>query len=413
MSRKILLADDSVTIQKVIELTFMDENYEVVSVSNGDAALERLTQLRPDVVIADVHMPGASGYDVCRKAKEIYPGVPVLLLVGTFEPFEEEEAEAAGADSFLKKPFDSQELMRLVESLLPREAPQPAPEPPPVSEPLAAEPAAPDLKAEPPAPEPPVARPFFAAPESAAFPEPAGAPEPLAPVGESEFGGWDAVELATGEGEDDVLEIEIVDSGWDSAEDIFPAAAPSVAASEIEPEPAGLDTSFAEIPPAELEPVFELPSPEEPAPTEPEPVFELSRPEPAPTEPEPVFELSPPEPAPTEPEPVFEFPSREEPPPEPVFELSPPEPSPEPEPEAPVFAPEPPTSVEPVAAAPAPSTSPLSDDDVERIALRVVELIGESTLRDIAWEIIPDLAEIVIRDRLQELESQVEGRPNP
>lgn len=119
MSRTILLADDSVTIQKVIELTFMDENYEVVSLGNGSAALDYLDSGRPDIVIADVHMPGASGYEVCRKVKSSHPDVPVLLLVGTFEPFEEAEAEAAGADSYLKKPFDSQELMGLVKSLLP------------------------------------------------------------------------------------------------------------------------------------------------------------------------------------------------------------------------------------------------------------------------------------------------------
>ena len=69
MTRRILLADDSVTIQKVIELTFMDEDYEVVAVSNGDEAVASLDSARPDVVIADVHMPGANGYEVCRRSK--------------------------------------------------------------------------------------------------------------------------------------------------------------------------------------------------------------------------------------------------------------------------------------------------------------------------------------------------------
>src|SRR6202035_2594878 len=118
MSRRILLADDSVTIQKVIELTFMDEDFEVNAVSNGDEALAKLDSLQPDLVIADVHMPGANGYEVCRRAKERRPGVPVLLLVGTFEPFDEAQSRAAGADSFLKKPFDSQELLQVVQQLL-------------------------------------------------------------------------------------------------------------------------------------------------------------------------------------------------------------------------------------------------------------------------------------------------------
>src|SRR4051812_11841988 len=115
MGKRILLADDSVTIQKVVELTFMDEDFEVVAVSNGDEAVARLAEVQPDVVIADIHMPGANGYEVCRQVKQWRPGTPVLLLVGTFEPFQDEEARRAGADGHLKKPFDSQELLRRVE----------------------------------------------------------------------------------------------------------------------------------------------------------------------------------------------------------------------------------------------------------------------------------------------------------
>jgi len=118
MSRKILLADDSLTIQKVVELTFMEGDFEVTAVSNGDDALSKLSEMTPDVVIADVHMPGADGFEICRATKESHSGVPVLLLVGTFEPFEESIATEAGADAHLKKPFDSQELLRLVEDLL-------------------------------------------------------------------------------------------------------------------------------------------------------------------------------------------------------------------------------------------------------------------------------------------------------
>ena len=143
MAGTILLADDSVTIQKVVELTFLDREHTVTSVANGEEALATLQGSRPDLVIADVHMPGASGYEVCRRAKERYPDLPVLLLVGTFEPFNEDEARACGSDGYLKKPFDSQELLRRVEELLgspggssPAEVPPPgaraqAPAPPP------------------------------------------------------------------------------------------------------------------------------------------------------------------------------------------------------------------------------------------------------------------------------------------
>src|SRR5690606_9631977 len=126
MGTRILLADDSVTIQKVVELTFMDEDYEVVAVSNGDEAVARLDEVEPALVIADVHMPGANGYEVCRRVKQWRPGTPVLLLVGTFEPFQEEEAVSAGSDGHLKKPFDSQELLRRVETLLASAPAQPA-----------------------------------------------------------------------------------------------------------------------------------------------------------------------------------------------------------------------------------------------------------------------------------------------
>ena len=118
MSKTILVADDSVTIQKVVELTFIEEDYEVVSVSSGDEALARVAELDPDLVITDVHMPGATGYQVCRAVKDRRAETPVLLLIGTFEPFDPEEAAACGADGHLKKPFDSQALLGLVSDLI-------------------------------------------------------------------------------------------------------------------------------------------------------------------------------------------------------------------------------------------------------------------------------------------------------
>lgn len=118
MSKTILIADDSVTIQKVVELTFMERDEQVVAVSDGQEALAKLRKGRPDLLIADVNMPKVDGYEVCRQAKDLYPGIPVLLLCGTFEPFDEETADAAGAASHLRKPFDSEDLVRLVETLL-------------------------------------------------------------------------------------------------------------------------------------------------------------------------------------------------------------------------------------------------------------------------------------------------------
>jgi CheY-like chemotaxis protein len=83
MRRTILLADDSVTIRKIVELTFGDSDIRVESVGSGREALERLRDLRPDLVLADVVMPGPSGYEVCRAVKASERPVPVRLLAGT------------------------------------------------------------------------------------------------------------------------------------------------------------------------------------------------------------------------------------------------------------------------------------------------------------------------------------------
>lgn len=107
--RTLLLADDSATIQKVVDLTFTDEGLEVITVSDGQQALEKLDDLTPDIVLADVFMPGLNGYQVCEyiKRTERLSHIPVMLLVGSFEPFDEAEARRVGADDYLTKPFQS------------------------------------------------------------------------------------------------------------------------------------------------------------------------------------------------------------------------------------------------------------------------------------------------------------------
>ena len=153
MSRKLLLADDSVTIQKVIGITFVNEDYTLAVADNGDAALEKARSDRPDLILADVFMPGKNGYELCAavKADPSLAGVPVLLLTGTFEPFDEAKAQACGADGWIAKPFESQTLITRVKELLDKawaapatsalppvqaaSAPVPAPEAPPLSAP--------------------------------------------------------------------------------------------------------------------------------------------------------------------------------------------------------------------------------------------------------------------------------------
>jgi CheY-like chemotaxis protein len=119
--RKLLLADDSITIQKVVNLTFADEGIEVITVGDGDSAMEKLREILPDLVLADVNMPGLTGYQICEQIKQeaSLRQIPVILLVGSFEPFDEEESKRVGADAFLTKPFQSiRQLVTQVTDLL-------------------------------------------------------------------------------------------------------------------------------------------------------------------------------------------------------------------------------------------------------------------------------------------------------
>jgi len=119
MGTRILLADDSITIQKVVNLTLADEGIEVIAVSNGDVAERRLEEVKPDLVLADIFMPGKNGYELCEAIKQNpqFRNVPVVLLVGAFEPFDQAEARRVRADAHLTKPFESRTLVETVRKL--------------------------------------------------------------------------------------------------------------------------------------------------------------------------------------------------------------------------------------------------------------------------------------------------------
>lgn len=120
MARKILLADDSITIQKVISITFASEDYELIIAGDGDTALRKAWEEKPDLIIADIAMPGKSGYEVAAAVKSDpeLRNTPVLLLAGTFEPLDRNEAMRVGADDSIVKPFESQDLLDKVRDLL-------------------------------------------------------------------------------------------------------------------------------------------------------------------------------------------------------------------------------------------------------------------------------------------------------
>lgn len=186
MSKKILLADDSITIQKVISITFSSPDYEITIVDNGSDAIKKAVEVKPDIILTDIVMPGKTGYEVCDavKGNPALQTIPVLLLTGAFEAFDEQKAKQAGADAWLSKPFETQALIDKVNTLLskpavkkPAEArpaatrPAPVPPPPPASRPGVP-------------PPPPPRRPAAAAPPPPPPPPPPAPPKPREKVEE-------------------------------------------------------------------------------------------------------------------------------------------------------------------------------------------------------------------------------------
>jgi CheY-like chemotaxis protein len=120
---KILVADDNSNIQKMVGLALKDHGIEVVAVGNGEAAVRKISDIRPDLVLADVFMPVRNGYEVCQYVKQdaALAHIPVILLVGAFDPLDEQEAQRVGADGVLKKPFVPPDpLISMVKSALVR-----------------------------------------------------------------------------------------------------------------------------------------------------------------------------------------------------------------------------------------------------------------------------------------------------
>ena len=120
MPYRLLLADDSPTIQKVVELLLSPENFEIKSVNDGEEALKTIDSFRPDIVLADIDMPSINGYQLCERIKKnpSTSTIPVILLAGAFEPFDKNKAKSVLADDFIIKPFESTELIGKVQAVL-------------------------------------------------------------------------------------------------------------------------------------------------------------------------------------------------------------------------------------------------------------------------------------------------------
>jgi len=187
MPKQILLVEDSVTMQKVVQIAFAREDYEIRSATSADEALSRLKEARPDIVVADAGLTGKSGYDLAAavKAEPTTKDVPVLLLTGNFNPYDEARGQRSGVDAFLVKPFDTQSVIDKVNGLVRGRpaagaaAPAAAAAPTSDRRPAAAPVSAPAAVAAKPAAAAPAA--VAAAPASTATPQGLGAP-PMRPT---------------------------------------------------------------------------------------------------------------------------------------------------------------------------------------------------------------------------------------
>jgi len=486
MAKKILLADDSITIQKVVELTFSDGDYEVIAVNNGAKAIQKLAEMRPDIILSDIIMPEKNGYEVCEyvKSHPEYRNIPVILLTGTFEPFDPDRADKAGCDAVVTKPFESQSLIHKVEELIQQSqtAAANAPEPEPAAlftdapafeapsgaadpfthdnDIFAAPPAAaPSFTSEMPFDSP--SEPAFGG-ETRAFPRmsfeemqqmanepeaPSTAPQPamLEPVHEPETSPWDETPAAFG-GETRAFprmsfeEMEQMASASQPSFEPTPAfdePPPTPAAPEASPwdEPQQEDNATRAIPKMSFEEMQQMAEPSQPS--EPPPFETLG----APAEPE----ASPWDEAPAafggetrafprmsfeEMEQMASAPAASEPAWAPATD---PFAQPE-ETESPFAAEEAPTAETHVNSQVTddivnpqitddvssqltedvnsqitdvnPQITDLTEDQIDRIARRVVQLMSEQVVRNIAWEVIPDLAEMVVKERIRQLEAE-------
>jgi CheY-like chemotaxis protein len=129
VSTRILFADDSVTAQNMGKRILTEAGYEVVAVSNGAAAVKKIAEQKPDIVILDLYMPGYSGLEVCEKIRGSMATlkIPVLLTVGKMEPYRPEDANRVRADGVIVKPFEASDLLAIIRKFEERIVPAPPP----------------------------------------------------------------------------------------------------------------------------------------------------------------------------------------------------------------------------------------------------------------------------------------------
>lgn len=123
MTPKILLADDSLTIQKVIKITLAQEPYELVTCDSFSQLYEKIDQAKPKLILLDFTLsPHKDGNAIVQEIKQSHPEVQVVLMFGTFDNIDEKELAKSGAADKIVKPFDSYQLIALCKRLIPMQA---------------------------------------------------------------------------------------------------------------------------------------------------------------------------------------------------------------------------------------------------------------------------------------------------
>jgi len=406
MGSKVLLADDSVTIQKVVGIIFANEDYDLTIVATGDDAIRKAVEITPDAMLVDALMPGKNGYEVCREIRQNpkLSHVAILLMTGAFEVVDEEKNRLSGADEFIVKPFESQTLIDATNKMIALTAQRAG----------AAPVAAPVEQIAPPVPLAAVAPPsvddvwasgFDMEPVAEVRPEPVfSAPPEFSPVVSP------APVKATAD-----------DDLWGAFDmDAFETAAPPVQTPPpVQPVPVAVTAaddffSFEAEAPQPVEPPAEDEFILEPAavtPPVPEAVPTATGFEPVGEE-EISFGVYEPVPAPAMPitaapaEDDFSTISFDETvsapaaPQQPVVEIPPPVPPVVPEPESIAAAvPQP----APVPAAPAVTAVPASLDEAQLRTL--LSTVSREMIERIVWEVVPDLAESIIKEEIRKLKA--------
>jgi CheY-like chemotaxis protein len=125
MAVTILAVDDSATMRSILELSFAGEDAKVVAVATADAALSKVGDLRPDVVLLDNSLPGTTSYELCQKIKQAAPQARALVLASEHHPYDETKGRQSGVDGSVSKPFETQILIERVNELVSRRGIEP------------------------------------------------------------------------------------------------------------------------------------------------------------------------------------------------------------------------------------------------------------------------------------------------